>query len=41
MLLNISQKPQNRDLICKWVAEIWKQTATKLIFEEQNICEIM
>lgn len=33
MFLNISQKPQKRDLICKWVAEVGKPTATKLIFE--------
>ena len=33
MFLNISHKLQNRDLKCKWVAEVGKPTATKLIFK--------
>lgn len=33
MFLNISHKLQNRALKCKWVAEVGKPTATRLIFK--------
>lgn len=37
MFLNISHKIQNRDLKYKWVAEVGKRIATKLIFKRAKM----